>query len=214
MSPTRNDPPGLPGALRGALRAPLGPGRRPWLSFAWACVVLLVVLGLSGVLLSIYYLPAIDAAAESVRFVMRDVEWGWLVRGVHRWAATVLIACALAQLAWTLLSGRYRGAGAGSWVLGCLMLLLVLGLAFTGELLPWDAESVALARSALAGTQAIPVVGAPLAGAMRGGAEVGAATLARAHAAHTLVLPWLVFLLLVLELWFLARLRALRRGRA
>lgn len=204
---------GLVHALRDALRAPLGPGRLPWLSCAWACVALLVVLGLSGVLLSVYYLPALDAAAESVRFVMRDVEWGWLVRGVHRWASAGLIAFALAQLVWVFASGRHRGARAGSWVLGVLMLLLVLGLAFTGELLPWDAESVALARSALDGTQAIPVLGAPLASAMRGGQEVGAATLARAHAAHTLVLPWLVFLLLFLELWFLAHARRLRRER-
>lgn len=206
-------PHGLVHALRGALRSPLGTGRRPWLSFAWACVGLLVVLGLSGVLLSIYYLPALDAAPESVRFVMRDVEWGWLVRGVHRWASSGLIVLALAQLVWVFLSGRYRGAGAGSWVLGVLMLLLVLGLAFTGELLPWDTESVALARSALAGTQAIPLFGSPLASAMRGGEEVGAATLARAHAAHTLVLPWIVFLLLALELWFLACSRRQARGR-
>lgn len=202
---------GLVHALREALRAPLGREKRPWLSFAWACVALLVVLGLSGVLLSIYYLPALGAAAESVRFVMRDVEWGWLVRGVHRWASAALIAFALAQLGWVFLRGRYRGARAGSWVLGSLMLLLVLGIAFTGELLPWDAESVALARSALEGTQAIPVLGPPLAGAMRGGEEVGAATLARAHAAHTLVLPWLVFMLLFLELWFLAYTRRQRR---
>lgn len=204
---------GLLHELRGALRAPLGTGRPPWLSFGWLCVLLLVLLGLSGALLSVYYLPSLDGAAASVRFVMRDVEWGWLVRGVHRWGTSLLVAGAVAQLVVVFLSGRYRGAGAGSWLLGGAMLLFVLGIAFTGELLPWDAESVALADSALSGTAAIPVLGPPLANAMRGGSEVGAATLARAHTAHTLILPWLVFLLLLLELWFLARLRR-RRERA
>jgi len=206
---TENDH-GLLRAIGAALRTPIGPGRKPWLSFGWMCVALLVVLGLSGALLSIYYLPALDAASESVRFVMRDVEWGWLVRGVHGWASAGLVVCAAAQLVRVFLTGRYRGARAGSWVLGGLMLLVVLGLAFTGELLPWDAESVALAGAALDGTQAIPVFGPPLASAMRGGVEVGAATLARAHAAHTLVLPWLAFLLLLLELWFLAHSRGRR----
>lgn len=206
--------PGLVHALRDVLRSPIGPGRRPWLSFGWLCVALLVVLGLSGALLSIYYLPSLDGAARSVRFVMSAVDWGWLVRGVHRWGSTVLIVCALAQLVVAFATGRYRGARAGSWVLGGLMFLLVLGLSFTGQLLPWDAESVALAGAALDGTQAIPVFGPPLAGAMRGGDEVGAATLARAHAAHTLLLPWLVFALLVLELWFLARSRPRREARS
>lgn len=205
--------PGLWRAIGGALRAPLRPGSRPWLSFGWLCVALLVVLGLSGTLLSIYYLPALDAASESVRYVMRDVEWGWLVRGVHAWASTLLVAGALAQAVRAFVSGRYRGAGAGSWLLGGLLLLVVLGIAFTGELLPWDAESAALADAALAGTQRVPVIGPPLADAMRGGAGVGAATLARAHAAHTLLLPWAAFLLLLLELWFLSVRRREERGR-
>lgn len=199
--------PGLLRAIGSALRTPVPPGARGWLAFGWTCTALLVVLGISGALLSIYYLPAVDAAAASVRFVMREVTWGWLVRGIHRWGAVLLIVFSGAQLVRVFVAGRYRGARAGSWVLGVLLLLAVLGLAFTGELLRWDERSVALASAALEGTDAIPLAGPPLAALMRGGPEVGVATLARAHAAHALVLPWLAFLLLLLNLWFLARTR-------
>jgi quinol-cytochrome oxidoreductase complex cytochrome b subunit len=198
---------GLLRAVWSVLRQPVPPGFRGWLAFGWTCTALLVVLGVSGALLSLYYLPAIDAAAKSVRFVMREVTWGWLVRGIHRWGSVLLIAFAALQMLRVFLTGRYRGARAGSWMLGVLLLLVVLGLAFTGELLPWDERSVALAAAALEGTDAIPLAGPPVAALMRGGSEVGVATLARAHAAHALVLPWLAFLLLALNLWFLARSR-------
>ncbi len=201
---------GLLRAIGNALRQPVPPGYRGWLAFGWISTALLIVLGASGALLSIYYLPAIDDAAESVRFIMREVAWGWLVRGIHRWGSVLLIAFAALQLLRVFLAGSYRGAKAGSWVLGILLLLLVLGLAFTGELLPWDDEAVALASAALAGTEAIPFGGPPVAMLMRGSSEVGDATLARAHAAHALVLPWLAFLLLLLNLWFLAHSRRKR----
>jgi len=196
---------GLLRAIGRALRRPVPLEYRGWLAFGWTCTALLVVLGVSGALLSLYYLPAVDAAAASVRFLMREVTWGWLVRGIHSWGSLLLIVFATLQLLRVFVAGRYRGAKAGSWVLGVLLLSVVLGLAFTGELLAWDPDSVALATSALEGTDAIPIAGPLLAGVMRGGSEVGVATLARAHAAHALVLPWLAFLLLLLNLWFLAR---------
>jgi len=197
---------GFLSALSSLLRRPVRPGRGRWPNLGWVCTALLVVCGLSGGLLSIYYLPAPEMAARSVRLVARDVAWGWLVRGVHRWSTDLLIACAALQALRVFLAGTYRRERAGSWVLGVLLLATVLGLAFTGELLPWDADSAALATAALEGTARVPLVGPPLA-AMMGGSEIGVSTLARAHAAHALVLPWIAFLLLTLELWFRARSR-------
>jgi len=203
---------GLLRALGRALRAPVPPERKGWFAFGWSCLALLLVLGTTGALLSIYYLPAPGAASESVRFLMREVAWGWLVRGLHRWGSTLLLVFATLQLLRVFLAGRYRGGRAGNWVLGVLLLLLSVGLAFTGELLAWDARSSALAAAALSGTESIPIVGPALAHWMRGGAEIGTATLARAHAAHALILPWLAFLLLALNLWLLARRRARREA--
>lgn len=196
---------GLLHELRSCLRRPLPPRSRGWVSFVLIVAVLLFLQGASGVLLSVYYLPSPAAAADSVRYVMRDVEWGWLVRGVHAWGTAAILGLLAFQLARSLFLGTYRGARGGSWVIGVLVLLLVVGLALTGELLVWDERAQALAFSILEGTEAVPLVGPPLATLMRGGSDVGVATLARAHAAHTLILPWLAFLLLMLDLWFRSR---------
>lgn len=211
MNGVSHEPQGFRQAIWAELRrpVPLNRGRLPGLG--WVCTALLVVAGLTGALLSIYYLPAEEAAAESVRYISREVEWGWLVRGIHHWSSNLLVACAVLLGLRVFVLGRYRGALRGSWVLGNLLFAVVLGLAFTGELLPWDADSVALASSALVGTEAIPAVGPPAAAMMRGGQDVGVATLARAHAAHTLVLPWLAFLLLVVQIWFRQRMRRTAR---
>lgn len=196
---------GLAEALRRGLRRPLPPRDRGWISFVLIVAALLFLQGASGVLLSVYYLPSPDAAADSVRFIMRDVEWGWLIRGAHAWGTTAILVLLGLQLVRGLFLGTYRGTRAGSWVIAVLVLVLVLGLAFTGELLVWDERAVALAVAVLEGTERIPLVGPPLADLMRGGPEVGVATLARAHAAHTLILPWLAFLILMLDLWYRSR---------
>ena len=211
MSVAKHEPRGFRQAIWAELRRPV-PLDRGWLpGLGWVCTALLVVAGLTGSLLSIYYLPAEEAAAESVRYISREVEWGWLVRGIHHWSSNLLVAGAVLLGLRVFLLGRYRGELRASWVLGTVLFMVVLGMAFTGELLPWDADSVALASSALAGTEAVPLVGAPAAAMMRGDPEVGVATLARAHAAHTLVLPWLAFVLLVVQLWFRGRMRRTAR---
>lgn len=198
---------GILQAVWAELRRPVPLDRGRWPGLGWVCTALLVVAGLTGALLSIYYVPAEEVAAESVRYISREVGWGWLVRGIHHWSSDLLIVCAILLALRVFVLGRYRGVLRGSWVLGSLLFVVVLATAFTGELLPWDADSVALATSALAGTEAVPGVGPPAAAMMRGGQAVGVATLARAHAAHTLVLPWLAFLLLVVQIWFRERTR-------
>ena len=189
-------------ALRRTVRRPLPDKSRGWVTYVLLVCVLLFLQGASGVLLSLYYLPDPESAADSVRYIMRDVEWGWLVRGIHAWGTTLIVGVLVVQLASSFVVGTYRGAGAGSWVIAVLVLLLVVGMAFTGELLVWDERSIALAVAALEGTERVPLIGPPLASMMRGGPEVGVATLARAHAAHVLLLPWLAFLLVLFDLWF------------
>jgi ubiquinol-cytochrome c reductase cytochrome b subunit len=196
---------GLVRALWDVLRRPVPPEHRSDLFSGWALLSLFLVQVATGILLSIYYEPSPSAVAESVQFVMRDVAWGWLVRGVHHWASHALIVLSLLHLAWLFVRGRYRGLGAPNWYVGVLILGLAVALTYSGELLAWDQDTYWRASRALARLESFGSPGSALAHVLRGGDEVSATTLSRTYTAHGMFLPWLSFVLLVANLWFLAR---------
>jgi len=158
-------------------------------------IALFLLQAFTGILLSLYYQPSPGAVAESMQFIMRDVSWGWLMRGLHDWASTALILVCCVHLGRALLGARYRGRE-WFWYLGALVLLLVVSLAFTGELLAWDNGAYWTVREFLADVETIPLVGPALADIVRGGSDVNASTLSRTWTAHALFAPWLVWLLL------------------
>jgi quinol-cytochrome oxidoreductase complex cytochrome b subunit len=189
------------------LRTPVPPTHRGWLALGWPLLLLFGVQIVTGILLSFYYEPASAEASESTRRIMRDVEWGWLVRGVHHWSAQATLALALLQLLRTLFSRAWHGALAGSWYVGLLLLPLMLLLEYTGELLKWDAPAYGTVVRVLAAVEQIPGIGHGLAWLVRGGEEVSATTLSRVHSAHTQFLPWFVFMLVTFNIVLLARRR-------
>jgi quinol-cytochrome oxidoreductase complex cytochrome b subunit len=119
-----------------------------------------------------------------------------------------MIVLGLLLLLRIFFAGAYTGANASSWVLGLVLLLLTFGFAFTGDLLAWDQEAYWSAVTALGWIEQIPLIGPLLAAILKGGEEVDAPTLSRFYSIHTLILPWLMFYLLLLHLWFRMRRRA------
>jgi len=200
---------GLFSALWELLRTPAPPGYRGYLAFGWLILLLFAVQVVTGILLSFYYQPSPEMASKSVEYIMRDVDSGWLVRGMHHWAAQGMIALGFVQLLKVILTGAYRGARSASWYLGLLLLLLVIAFAASGALLAWDNRAYWAADSALGRVEALPFLGPTLATTLRGGSEVGAGTLSRAYSGHVLLLPWLTVTLVVVNLWLLARRRPL-----
>ena len=194
---------GLPASLWSVLRAPVSPTYRGSLSLLWLVLLLFAVQIATGTLLSFYYQPSPETASESVQFVMRDVDWGWLVRGVHHWAAVAMIVLGVAQLALVLAFGGYRGGRGGAWCLGLLLLGAVLALTFTGEALRWDEAAHARVHGLAARLETLPLAGETLAVGLRGGSEIGAATLSRLYASHVALLPWCALSLALLQVWFL-----------
>lgn len=189
----------------GALRSPVPPGERFDLSLGLLVLFLFLIQVSSGILLALFYQPSPVTVAESIQLVMRDVEWGWLVRGVHHWAGQAVIPLCALQVVRVFLSGSYRGQGSSSWYLGVLILFLALLLAYSGELLAWDNDAYWRITYALAQVESAPLVGRWFAHVLRGGDEVGATTLSRVFSAHSLFLPWLLWLVVVFEAWFFAR---------
>jgi quinol-cytochrome oxidoreductase complex cytochrome b subunit len=196
---------GVVRALWDLLRRPVPPEHRSDLFFGWALLSLFLVQVATGILLSIYYEPSPAAVAESVQFLMRDVDWGWLVRGVHHWASHALIILAALHLVWLFVRGRYRGPGAPNWYVGALVLGLAVSLTYSGGILAWDQETYWQVTRALSGLESFGSPGSALAHVLRGGDEVSATTLSRTYTLHGMFLPWLSFVLLVANLWFLGR---------
>ena len=196
---------GVARALWDLARRPVPPQHTATLFLGWVILALFLLLVLTGILLSIYFEPSPAAVADSVQFIMRDVGWGWLVRGVHDWTAQVLMLVVAAYLLLLLARGSYRDAGAPAWYVGVLVLFLAAFLTYTGELLVWDQERYWRVAHALRGLESLGALGDLLTNVARGGDEVTATTLSRTYTAHGMFLPWLVFVLLVANLWLLAR---------
>lgn len=198
---------GLLAAIWAALRSPLPPGYGGMPTFGWLLVVLFAVQLFTGILLSMYYQASPALVDESVRHIMRDVSWGWLMRGIHHWAAQGMVVLCLLQLVRFLLSGAYRGARAGHWVLGLAMMAVIVNLALGGSMLVWDEVAYWRMTRALEEIERIPLLGHSLALILRGGQEVTATSLSRTYTLHALLFPWTLALLIGLNLWFLRRRR-------
>jgi len=186
-------------ARAGALRVPAGFGGARWLS-----VMALVLLGiqmLTGVLLALYYYPEPVAAYDSVRFLLGEVSIGWLIRGVHHWAADLLVLTVALHVGAVYLRRAYVRPRDWEWVAGTLLLCVVLMFRFTGRLLPWDDTGHAVTAQGLELIASIPLVGGLVATWLRGGDALGVNTLSRFFTTHVIILPWVGMGLLWLHAW-------------
>jgi quinol-cytochrome oxidoreductase complex cytochrome b subunit len=161
---------------------------------------LFMVQVVTGTLLSLYYKPTPDAAYDSVKYITSVVEFGWLVRSVHHWAANGMMIFMVLHVARIFVQGVYKYPRELIWIFGGLLLAVTIGFGFTGYLLPWDQKAywATVVGTEIAG--AVPFVGDSLLQLLRGGTDVTGATLTRFFGVHVLVLPILLALLLVAHL--------------
>jgi quinol-cytochrome oxidoreductase complex cytochrome b subunit len=157
---------------------------------------LFLIQGVTGILLSLYYKPTTTEAYESILFIMNNVRFGWLIRSIHSWSSTLMIAFCVAHMMRVLITGSYKNPRELNWVAGVVLLLLTLAFGFTGYLLPWDQKALwgSTVGSEILGI--IPGIGAWLLGLLRGGMEITGLTLTRFYGIHMLVLPVLAFIFL------------------
>jgi cytochrome b6 len=153
----------------------------------------------TGVLLLFYYRPSAEQAFESVQFLMAEVKFGWLVRSIHAWGANLMIFMVFVHLFSVLLLKAYRAPRELTWVSGALLLMVALGLGFTGYLLPWNTLSFFATRVGTEIPGVLPVVGEFIRTVLRGGEDITGATLTRFYALHVSVLPALAFMFMALH---------------
>ncbi|MHC4404223.1 MAG: cytochrome b [Planctomycetota bacterium] len=155
----------------------------------------------TGILLALYYKPSPDQAFESVRAIMTEVEFGWLIRSVHSWSANLLIAVLLLHMLTTYMMRAYRGPREFTWITGIALLGLFMAFGFSGYLLPWNELAFFATRVGTKIAGDVPVIGHHLLLLARGGENVTGDTLARFYALHVVVFPLATFALLGIHLF-------------
>lgn len=159
----------------------------------------------TGILLLLYYRPSANEAFESVQYIMTRVQFGWLVRSIHSWAANLMIFTAIAHMFSVLFLRAYRKPRELTWVSGMILLFLAMGFGFSGYLLPWNTLAFFATKVGTEIAGQVPLIGRWLVIFLRGGEEVTGATLTRFFGFHVAVLPGLTTLLLALHLALIQR---------
>ncbi|MFQ6007703.1 MAG: cytochrome bc complex cytochrome b subunit [Candidatus Zixiibacteriota bacterium] len=166
---------------------------------------LFIIQVLTGILLLMYYRPGADTAYESVRFIVANVSFGWLIRSLHSWSANLMILAAFIHMFSVYFTQAYRKPRELTWLTGIALLGLALLFGFSGYLLPWNELSFFATRVGTGIAGAIPIVGKKLMIIMRGGEEVTGATIGRFFGLHVAILPGLFTVLLAAHLIFIQR---------
>ena len=160
----------------------------------------------TGVFLAMYYEPDTSRAYESAAHITNDVFLGELVRGMHRWGATVMIILIFLHMGRTFVFGAYKYPRELNWVIGVVLIALTLAMGLTGYLLPFDQRSFWATVVGVNINASGPIMGPYLADFLRGGAEFGATTLPRFYAMHMMLIPGLIGALIGAHLYLVAKL--------
>jgi len=161
---------------------------------------------ITGVILAMYYKPSPDEAYESIQHITNDVDWGWLVRGMHRWGASVFIILMFFHMARVFLFGAYKYPRELNWIVGVLLLTLGMFEGFTGYLLPWDQTAYWATVVGINLNGTAPFLGPFLAQFLQGGSEIGSNTLTIFYSVHMLLLPGALIGLIGFHLYLVVRL--------
>jgi quinol-cytochrome oxidoreductase complex cytochrome b subunit len=171
-----------------------------------ATLTAFLVQALTGVILAMYYKPDPQNAYASIQHITNDLYFGWLVRGMHRWGASVFIILMFMHMGRVFLFGAYKYPRELNWIVGVLLLAIGMFEGFTGYLLPWDQTSYWATVVGININGSAPFLGPFIASLLRGGAEIGPDTLSRFYSIHMLLLPGAIAGLIALHLYLVIRL--------
>jgi len=174
--------------------------RRWWFALGGTPAYLFVIQIVTGILLAFYYQPSPATAYESVRYITEDASYGWYVRGLHKWGATLMIAAVVLHQMRVFFTGAYRRPRELNWMVGMTLLVCTLMLGFTGYSLVFEQLSYWGATVGANISDTVPVVGPIMKQALLGGDEYNDRTLSRFFILHGAVLPVLLILVLMMHI--------------
>jgi quinol-cytochrome oxidoreductase complex cytochrome b subunit len=197
---------GLVGGIRYFLFRKVPSDSSWWHTLGSATLTAFLVQLVTGVILAMYYKPSPAEAHNSIQHITHDVWGGWLVRGMHKWGASVFIILMFMHMGRVFLFGAYKYPRELNWIVGVLILATGLFEGLTGYLLPFDQTAYWATVVAVNINGTAPFVGPYLATILRGGAEIGPDTLARFYSIHMLLVPGALIGLIGLHLYLVVRL--------
>ncbi|WP_369801206.1 cytochrome b [Thiohalobacter thiocyanaticus] len=168
-----------------------------WYFFGSLALLVLVIQIVSGIFLTMHFKPDAERAFASVEYIMRDVEWGWLIRYIHSTGASAFFIVVYLHMFRGMLYGSYKQPRELIWIFGVLIFLALMAEAFFGYLLPWGQMSYWGAQVIISLFAAIPIVGDDLALWIRGDYVIADATLNRFFAFHVIAVPLVLIALVV-----------------
>jgi len=171
-----------------------------WYVFGVLAMVVLIIQLITGIYLTMNYKPAAVDAFASVEYIMRDVEWGWLIRYMHSTGASAFFVVVYLHMFRAMLYGSYKNPRELLWLIGMLIYVALMAEAFMGYLLPWGQMSYWGAQVIISLFGALPVVGDPLVEWIRGDYNISDITLNRFFALHVIAVPLALVMLVVMHI--------------
>jgi ubiquinol-cytochrome c reductase cytochrome b subunit len=160
----------------------------------------------TGILLALIYVPSAGEAWNSLQILNHQISLGWFVRALHGWGSNFMVAIVLIHMVQVFLFGAYKYPRELTWTLGIFLLLMTLGMAFTGQVLRFDQDAYWGLGLGASIVSRVPILGPTLVSLMMGGPIIGGATLSRFFALHVFVIPGLLMLFVALHVLLVLKL--------
>jgi quinol-cytochrome oxidoreductase complex cytochrome b subunit len=158
-------------------------------------------LTVTGILLMFYYVPSVDRAYLDMQNITTTVQFGQLMRNLHRWMAHAMVILVFLHMMRVFYTGAYKPPREFNWVVGVVLLLLTLLLSFTGYLLPWDQLALWAVTVGSNMARYSPVIGGQVSYALIGGIQITGDTLLRWYVLHVLFLPFIIVVFMAVHFW-------------
>ncbi|MGB0050650.1 MAG: cytochrome b N-terminal domain-containing protein [Terracidiphilus sp.] len=174
--------------------------------FGSAAFTLLFLQIFTGILLALVYVPAGGQAWNSLNVLNHQIPLGWFLRALHGWGSNFMVAIVLIHMAQVFLFGAYKFPRELTWILGVFLLLMTLGMAFTGQVLRFDQDAYWGLGIGASIMSRVPFIGGGLVHLLLGGPIIAGATLSRFFALHVFVIPGTMLLFVFLHVWMVLKL--------
>jgi len=177
-----------------------------WYVFGSAALTVFLLQLVTGILLALIYVPSASEAWGSLQALNHDVTLGWFIRAMHGWGSNFMVAIVLIHMVQVLLFGAHKFPRELTWILGVFLLLMTLGMAFSGQVLRFDQDAYWGLGIGASIASRVPVLGPAIVKLMLGGPIIAGATLSRFFALHVFVIPGMLIGFVALHLLMVVKL--------